>query len=400
MLRTQRLRLVGLKYIIDNIPSYKHVEENIDQLDDTIAKFYPNLNVLVINSLTVMIEDEANVQVQRLALDFVTSRLPINNKIINQEQKVSLVISALSLLIKNEYTTTRRLLAWLMGNNQEEELEMGDPLIKYMIELVTISVKRIFDRKNATKEKLNNGLKIIDTLFKQQVKLVDYILENISIDLIACVDEYWHNVSNNNANDEIIIKVKKFFDYDQAYFDCLWNSLGKLLHNCVSNINSENITFDIHQCIKLLKLCLLHIQLEVLEKKTKFYLPIISSLLRAILIFKIDKDNISDMKPALVLALKFTKDLQEDHSLNNNSSGDPTYNRKYSIKLILRQNDQNYSLLESLKENIILFQNFYIQICKLYLDLGTNEISTKDMKIFKQATELIIRIQEYCIQDK
>ena len=150
------------------------------------------------NSMIALIEDE-NIQVQRFALDFIINHFPINNVIIEEEQKITLIISALSLLIKNEYSTKRRLVTWLMGSNQDDELEMGDPLIKYMIELLILSIKRIFDITNSTKERLNNGIKIIDQLFKEQVKLVDYILEFVSIDLILCLEKYWSSVLLKNV---------------------------------------------------------------------------------------------------------------------------------------------------------------------------------------------------------
>ena len=55
-------------------------------------------------------------------------------------------------------------------------------------QILFLSIKRIFDITNSTKERLNNGIKIIDQLFKEQVKLVDYILEFVSIDLILCLE--------------------------------------------------------------------------------------------------------------------------------------------------------------------------------------------------------------------
>jgi hypothetical protein len=435
ILRTQRLRLVGLKYLNEVIPLYKTIEtqENPEAMEEYIKNYYPNLPVLVINSLTSVVEDE-NVLVQRWAMDFIMTRLPLNNKILNEDHKVSLVISALKLLIKNDYTTARRLEGWLMGGNQEEELEMGDPAIKYMIELVIKSIKKIFSIKNSTKDKLNNGIKIIDQLFKQQVKFVDYVLEFVAMDMINCVEHYWTTCSGNTETDEIMIKVKKFFEYDSTYLDCMWNSLGKLLHNAVSqsltlkkeenktpalqdnanqmevegnndedqqlnHIGEINSYEDINNAIKLLKLCLLHIHLDSIDKKNKFYIPIISSLLKALVNYNIEeREKLIEIKSVLVLALKFTKDLQDLPRKPNEIEGKASH--KNSIKSILLQNEQNFSLLEGFKENIILFQSFFIEICKLLLDPANADISKHDMKIFKQSTELLIRIQEYSNQEK
>jgi hypothetical protein len=73
---------------------------------------------------------------------------------------------------------------------------------------------------------------------------------------------------------------------------------------------------------------------------------------------------------------------------------------KHSIGSILNNNDQNISLLESFKENILLYQNFYIELCKILLkSTKFGKISRHDMKIFRQATELLLAIQEYSIQE-
>lgn len=447
ILRTQRMRLAGMKYISESIGPYKILEENnFETKEEYVINFYPNLGVLVVNALTAVIEDES-VQVQRLALDFIITRLPINNKIFSEKEKVFLIISGLNLLIKNDYSTTRRLFSWLMGN-QEEELEMGEPMIQYMIQLVITSIKKIFDSRNSnfTKEKLSNGIKIIDQLFKQQVKLVDYVLESVSIDLINCVEDYWSNSNGSyNSNDEIIIKVKKFFDYDSAYLDCLWGSLNNLLRNAVnSSIN------EINRAIKLLKFCLIHIRLETNDKINKFYIPIVSSLMKAMLNYKIEnKEVFCEIKQLLVLALKFTQEMQEINTMRitdektvksskNNTNGDNVFAdqqkkvSKNTIKNILMQSEQNFSLLDSFKENIHLYQNFYINICKILLESlnnlnqreqkdqrGKNQnlnynqeggslalhssnssticmpLNKDDLKFFKKATELILATQEY-----
>lgn len=418
ILRTQRLRLVGMKYINETVPPYKTLEENMDTKDEYISNYYPNLSVLVLNALTAVIEDD-NVQVQRLALDYLITRLPINNSILSENEKIALVISALSLLIKNEYSTIRRLLTWLMGTNQDDEMEMGDPLIKYMIELVTASIKQIFDKKSYTKERLSNGIKIVDQLFKQQVKLVDYVLENISIDMITCVEDYSNTHfgnSNPSKSDDILFKVKKFFDYYSSYLECLWKSLGKLLHNSVNH--SKNPNEDVQFSVRLLKFCLQNIRLEDIKMKNRFYIPIISSLLKALISFNIEeKETLFQIKSALVLALKFTKDLQSNPNVNaNDNSTAYSYENedsqnmininqnqlpyRHTIKSVLKDNDRNFSLLESLKENILLYQNFYIRICKVLLENSKHgNISRNDMKIFKQATELLLAIQEYNSED-
>jgi hypothetical protein len=368
-----------------------------------IQIYYPNLSVLVLNSLTSVIEDDT-VQVQRLALDFIISRLPIQNKILSEEEKIALIISALNLLIKNDYSTTRRLFAWLLGG-MEEETEMGDPTIQYMIELVIRSIRKIFNSKNYTKDKLNNGLKIVDQLFKQQVKLVDYVLERVSIDMISCVEHYWTNflgnregnLERNSTNqDEVLLKLKKFFDYDSTYLDCLWGSLNKMLINAVK----ENSVNDINTAVRLLNFCSNYIKLQFLEKINKFYIPVVSSLLKAMLSFKIESiEHLDNIKPLLVLSLKFVQEMKEKatqaqlarESIKNTSTQSK---QDFGTSKIFIKPSLNNSSLEYFMENILLFQTYYIDICKLLLE-SVESTSKKMIKIFKKATELVLVTQEY-----
>ena len=81
-------------------------------------------------------------------MDFLINHFPINNKIINNEEKVALVRSAINLLIKNEYSTTRRLFLWLLGSVQEDELNPEDPSYKYMRDLLVQALKKVFYLKN------------------------------------------------------------------------------------------------------------------------------------------------------------------------------------------------------------------------------------------------------------
>ena len=76
-------------------------------------------------------------------MDFIITHFPIDNNIFSEDQKISLITSGLKLLIKNDYSTTRRLLIWLMGQNQEQGTEMGEPNIQYMLVLLVKSLKLI-----------------------------------------------------------------------------------------------------------------------------------------------------------------------------------------------------------------------------------------------------------------
>jgi len=188
---------------------------------------------------------------------------PINNTLLQNEEKIALVRASIQLLIKNEYSMTRRLFSWLIGSSQEDEIDLEDKEIIYMMELLIGALKLVFKIEGSTKEKLSSGLRIIDSLFKHQVKLVDFTLENVSIDIIKCVENYWLN-SAMKANDDIIIKLQKFFkDYDVSYLDCLWTSLGKLISKANSNENEEKRTADVSEAVRILKFCLLNVKVNL-----------------------------------------------------------------------------------------------------------------------------------------
>lgn len=196
-----------------------------------------------------MIEDE-NIFVQRFAMDFLINHLPIGNSILNQEEKTAIVRSALNLLIKNEYSTTRRLFSWLLGSVQEDELNQDDPTFKYMRDLLVEALKKIFSLKNITKEKLNAGFKIVDSLLKHQVGLVDFTLDNVSINIVEAAKTFIFD-NNLGYNDEIVVKTQKFFkDYDNTYLNCLWSSLER-------NLSTVILKYEkVYDCINLLNFCL------------------------------------------------------------------------------------------------------------------------------------------------
>ena len=425
--RNNKLRLPCIKYINEVIPIYKEVENDDDAIEDIKKTYYPNHSILVINSLKVLIEDSELIP-QRIAMDFIISHFPINNKIFNEDEKINLLISGLKLLIKNDYSTTRRLLIWLMGPGQEDDLELDDLNIKYMIELLIKSLKKVFNISDKNllifKEDLLNGIKITDQLFKQQVKLVDYILEPISINIINAIENYWEK-SNQSPKDDVILKIKNFYSYDPGYLDCLWSSLGKKLSIIVSsnknltitlnsknnydenelNFEDNNILNDLDSIIRILNFCLLYVQLEKRDKKIKFYIPIISSLLRSLQMYSIQStEDLINIRPIIMLSLKITKSLQ----LGLNSEEIPiietnanflireikfSTNQGNSLQYILKQNKHNKELIEFLSENILLYQQTYITLCKVILE--EEEISRNDIKIFKHATELSLIIQEY-----
>ena len=293
--RNNKLRIDCIKYINDVVPEYKDITEK-NNADEVIMKFYPNLHVLVLNSLKELVENSDSMA-QRLGMDFIISRFPISNTIFSEDDKISLLSSALKLLVKNDYSTTRRLFIWLLGNNQDDEIEYGDPNIQYMVQLLTKTIEDLFDKLNNDKTTLINLIKIVDQLFKQQVKLVDYILEPISVKLIITIQEYIQYIEGGNKyenkfkrlnEDEVILKIKIFYSYDARYLDLLWNSLSKKL-TALNRKREENNVEELGKIMKIVDFCLEFLSLVKIDKKIKYYIPIISSMMKSLEIVKVNK---------------------------------------------------------------------------------------------------------------
>ena len=127
-------------------------------------------------------------------------------------------------LIKNEYSTTRRLSNWLLGiNSPEDEINYDSPDINYKMNLIEEALKNMIKSKESiNSENLKNYIRIIDQLFLQQVDFVDFILPKISYDLILCFVGFWQtelNSSENAINNETIKKLSKFFKKEDNYIN-------------------------------------------------------------------------------------------------------------------------------------------------------------------------------------
>ena len=169
-------------------------------------------------------------------MDFIIFRLPLlkDNNIISEESKIFLIKNALKLLIKNEYSTTRRLSNWLLGiNSPDDEINYDSPDINYKMDLIVMALKSMINSKEAiNSENLKNYIRIIDQLFLQQVDFVDFILPKISYDLILCFVDFWQtelNSSENAINNETIKKLSNFFKKEDNYIN-LWKSIIKYLY--------------------------------------------------------------------------------------------------------------------------------------------------------------------------
>ena len=149
MLKNSKLGSSGMKFLSKVIPNddfYKNDENNERQLKDN-EKFYPNFDILVVNSLCSIIED-LDIASVRLAMDFIIFRFPIIKKgIISDESKITLLVSVFKLLIKNDESTSRRVNEWILKDYCDEDINFQDENIIYILNLIISAFKRIFDYK-------------------------------------------------------------------------------------------------------------------------------------------------------------------------------------------------------------------------------------------------------------
>ena len=466
MLKNPKLRSSGMKFlskVINNDDYYKNDENNERQLKDK-ENFYPNFDILVVNSLCSVIEDKNDIGNIRLAMDFLLFRFPLFKKdIISDESKITLLVSVLKLLIKNESTIVRRVNEWILKDYSDEDINFEDENIIYILKLVTSAFKKIFDYKieyNKDNQKdLKDYLKLIGNFIQNQKILSEEILKNISFNIIKCVVNYWDNELNSSKdviNDDIINNVSNLFNQEN-FLDLVWESLAKNLESFKINQNNNNeLIYDLEKLVEPLKFCLSFVYLKRFDSKLKYYSHIISNLIKIVKEISINENkDINIIAPVIYIIYYLTNELQkkmegknnsiiqENNSNNNNNNNSNIINdfvnidisKEKSSNLIKNNNignnninieeidltkifyieenmsyktisanflnNQNYSqILNQLSSSILEYQNYYINVLgKYYLSFDKNKGNLRNsIKIFKQSTEILIRLQEYTNQ--
>ena len=258
ILRNKHIRTSGMKYLVEKTNKYQDFINMKMKKEDIIYNYFPNINTVVVNALCGVIEDN-DIPTVRLGMDFIISRFPLSkeNDLINDNSKITLIIYALKLLVRNEYSTTRRLNNWLLGiNNSMDEVDYESQDMQYKMDLITIALKNIFKNdKNKTlkQEELVNYIKVVEQLFAQQVEFIDYILPKVSYDILRCVVNFWKtelNSSENAFKNNVINKIRSFFIKDAVFNELLWisisDNLDKLNKEADININIINLNFNLN----------------------------------------------------------------------------------------------------------------------------------------------------------
>ena len=257
ILRNKHIRASGMKYLIEKTNKYQDYLNMKLKKSDIIYNYYPNINTVVVNALCGVIE-ENDIPTVRMGMDFIITRFPLSkeNDLINDNAKINLIISALKLLVRNEYSTTRRLNNWLLGiNNAMDEVDYESEDMHYKIGLLTIAIKSIFKydkNKTLKQEELVNYLKVIEQLLAQQVEFIDYILPKVSYDILRCVVNFWKtelNSSENAYKNIVINKIRAFFIKDAVFNEFLWisisDNLNKLNKESDNSINYINLNLNL-----------------------------------------------------------------------------------------------------------------------------------------------------------
>ena len=465
ILRNKLLRPSGMKYLFEKIVKYSDYEKmSNEKKEEIIFNEFPNINTVVVNALCQVIE-EKDIPTVRTGMDFIITRLPLTkeNNMITDEAKINLIISSLKLLIKNEYSTTRRLKNLILGTNSlDDDINLESEDMKYKIDLVIKAFLKIFNPDiSYPQEKLKNNIKEIEQFLEQMVEFTNLIFPKISFNILLCVIHYWQtelNSSEKAHQDEIIIKLTNFMEKDSIYLEWLWISIANNFKSLIESdlkddcedkngIKGKKFLNIINDSLQPLKFSLLFLDIKPLDKRIKYYLPMITHLLNLMKKFIIDnRAALEKLRQILLTTLVLIKGLQEkiiqnnlsnpsslssstasfsssnssiveDNKKNINNHRDISglsifqeieeeikshdkfnITEEASLENIL-SNEKNKGIINSLTEAILNYQKFYIDLLNKYLEINKDsQITKNEMTIFRQSTEIMIRLQEYAQQ--
>ena len=459
LLRCKHLRNSGIKYLLEKVIKYDDIKSQDETTRiGTIEKYFPNINTTVVNALREIIK-ETDIPVVRNGMDFIMTRLPLtkDNTMITDEAKINLINSALNLFVKNDYSTIRRLKSWILGlKNQDDDVDYNSDDMKYKMGLVITAFKNIFkSEKNLDKDVIKNNISIFERFLDSDEEFVNKILSSTAFPALKSVVNYWEknlDSSEEAMNEQIISQITKFFNKNDKYFECLWESLASSII-----INPDQLK-NIDDIISPLKFCLIYIYIETNEKRIKYYIPIITKILSQIKQIPLKREEFKYLKKVVMITLAYTKTLQEtkfqekneeteeEDVLSNfkNSKGSSNSEvlkltgkdnlpfiatpsmRKSALNELINEDKDNEveevcltdvyeindesnlksllaydkNLVENLSANIVQYQEYYIGILNEFLSTGkeenkSNQITRFEIGFFRQIAELTIRLQEY-----
>ena len=455
LLRNRHLRASGMKFLLNQISTYAEYEKlNDDEKKNLINVQYPNINTTVINALCEILKED-DIPVLRNVMDFILSRFPLTekNNMINEKSKKKLLVNALGLLAKNDFSLVRRLKTWILNiKDNDEVVNFKTEDMEYKMSLVINAFNKIFSiKKTYDVKSLSNNLKVIEKFLEQDSQFINLLLSKISYNILQCVVNYWQNNLNGSENvnkDDVFDLFTNFFNKDEKYADCLWTALSdnlkklceKYKEDEINTETKENLFIEIDEILKPFKFCLLFLEVKSTESKIKYFVPIITYLLELNKKIKITKtEELRQIKQITLITLVFVKSLQDKKKENKNKLKNaekdikekPEKNERKRSSLLkelsrsddlgnfveinkqdvypiskesnlsnILQNEKNIENMNFLKESIIKYQEYYMNLLVVYLLIDKKQICKYEIFLFKQCSELMIRLQEYAQQDE
>ena len=454
LLRCQHLRSSGIKYLLEKSIKYAdYIQLDEEKKKDKIEKQYPNLNITVINALCEIIKDK-DIPTVRNGMDFIMTRIPLSqqNKLINDDAKINLIISALQLLIKNEYSTIRRLKSWILGiNTAEDEVDYKSDDIIFKMGLVVKAFKIIFTSdKDLNAENLLNNIMIIKRLFESDEEFIKLIMPDVAHTIIKCIVNFWEkklncsenldtennnsdeknsnndnnnngrnsnndkkekndkndkkeknsgddkNINNENIKNISVIKhFEELFKVNENCFECLWKSLADTIKELPKEEKSNNLFTKINELILPLRFSLIFIDIDSNDLRIKFFLPIISNLLNIIKNFPLKREDFKYFRKIVLITLAYIKIFQESKFHENDSIKDKNSNESRGSRNAHRStifgvinNEQEY------EDNI----NVNVYDISEYSTLKYIKKNTDNDKILKNLNNSISDFQDFYVK--
>ena len=220
------------------------------------------------------------------------------------------------------------------------------------------------------------------------------------------------------------------------------------IENIVVN-TEEDLLERINEIINQLKFCLIFTDIKTDKERIMHYFPIITHLLNICKKIKIkNRESLKNIRQIILMSFAFIKNFQENINLNkkeeNPEQSNPLYgnddnmnfepdafisrpsvfveishnedniytpykNIKKKISVneesylyhILKINQNAEGIIKNLTETILDYQKYFINFLSEYLKIKKDmQITKYEINIFKQFTELILRLQEYCPRDE
>jgi len=414
----------GMDFILTRLPLSK--ENNM--INDN-AKIN-----LIRNALYLLIKNESSV-IRRLnnwLLGIANPRDEVNYKTDDMNYKMNLVIEAFKQIFNPEknYSTEELInnLKILNGffENQPKFTKYILPKISYFILKCVVNYWQIElgGSENVNKNEVVN-------------KVSTFFSKNKHIELL------WFSLAEKLKS---ITEIKIIDDTEKENTNSRDTNDTSTPANEKRNNSYNHLLNEINDNIDPLKFCLLFIDIKTDIGKINYYFPIITHLLNIIKkIQLINRESLKDIRHIILITVVFIKTLQEKKTNNEqdiqnqlygnsndledinesdsitrqsvfqemiNSDDNIYYPRraenkgKYficeesSFKYILKIKNNNMEIINSLTEGILNYQEFYINfLCQYFKFTKDMQITKYEINIFRQCSELVLRLQEYGQQE-